>query len=604
MAPVPESPRSARAIQPVDTRPLPLHLDVRLFASGLSAGLNRRTRCSIVAPPLLDGVATSPAWRPNWPRVTVNGLQFPEPAVAPVSTDFAPLAPAPPAPATRPQPVLHTSRNPETRLPVPRTALSVPDRLYYLLQPPLETLLSGQELLMPAEPFPFQYQGIAWLFSQTEALLADEMGLGKTMQAISALRLLLRAGQVRSTLIVCPKPLISNWERELMHWAEELPFVTITGPLSRRHLLWTMPDTPVKLANYELLARDLAAIGESEFPEFDLVILDEAQRIKNRDSHTSQAARGIPRKRSWALTCTPIENRAEDFVTLLEFLRVLPDGSSPNLRQLTHLAQDHVLRRTKDRVLTDLPPRLDHDDYIDLTPSQQEAYHTAEQDGIIQLTHLGETLTIQHVFELILRLKQIANFDPLTGHSSKLDRIRVAMEEIAESGGKAILFSQWRHSLDWLHQQLESFHPLLFHGSISTRQRTATLEQFEHDPDSHLLLMSYGVGAVGLNLQFAGYVFLFDRWWNPAVEDQAINRAHRIGQQNPLFVTKFICRDTIEERIDSVLQKKRELFETLLGQTEATNTSLGLNAQEIFSLFDLKAGTADDSRSISPPSLS
>ena len=124
---------------------------------------------------------------------------------------------------------------------------------------------------------------------------------------------------------------------------------------------------------------------------------------------------------------------------------------------------------------------------------------------------------------------------------------------------------------------------------------------FKDDPSKHLILMSYGVGAVGLNLQFAGYVFLYDRWWNPAVEDQAINRAHRIGQKSPVLVTKFICHDTIEERIDRVLQQKRELFQRVLGDTEVSNSSLSLDASDIFGLFDLKAGQGRDLRSIAPP---
>jgi SNF2 family DNA or RNA helicase len=214
---------------------------------------------------------------------------------------------------------------------------------------------------------------------------------------------------------------------------------------------------------------------------------------------------------------------------------------------------------------------------------------------------MGESITIQHVFELVLRLKQICNFDPLTGQSCKLDRLAAEMEEIAESGGKAILFSQWTRSLDWMNVHLRRFSPLIYHGGVPSARRDDVLARFRDDPDCHLLLMSYGVGAVGLNLQWAGYVFLYDRWWNPAVEDQAINRAHRIGQQNPVLVTKFICRNTIEERIDRVLQQKRELFRAVLGDGDVSNSSLSLDARDIFALFDLKAGRGEQLRSIQPP---
>ena len=211
---------------------------------------------------------------------------------------------------------------------------------------------------MPFEPFPFQYQGIAWLFSQASALLADEMGLGKTMQAISALRLLMRAGQIRTVLLICPKPLITNWQRELQMWAEELPVIAIEGPSRRRRMLWEMPNVPIKVANYELLVRDLEMIGEDDFPSFDLLILDEAQRIKNRDSRTNHAARSLKRQRAWALTGTPIENRPSEFVSLLEFLGAVPDHNVNDIRQLNRLARTYVLRRTKDRVSIPANPTI------------------------------------------------------------------------------------------------------------------------------------------------------------------------------------------------------------------------------------------------------
>ena len=141
---------------------------------------------------------------------------------------------------------------------------------------------------------------------------------------------------------------------------------------------------------------------------------------------------------------------------------------------------------------------------------------------------------------------------------------------------------------------------MVYHGGVPHKQREPILKQFKEDPNSHLLLMSYGTGAVGLNLQFAGYVFLYDRWWNPAVEDQAINRAHRIGVKNAVIVTKFICKDTIEERIDKVLHEKRELFRAVLGDGTNSNASLSLSASEIFGLFDLKARHGKGTKKIAP----
>jgi SNF2 family DNA or RNA helicase len=583
-----------------------LSLDIDTIACGFNPALQRVPQLVASPIPLDIQPGFVPSWKPHKIPVKCIGLTLPEgadflpsPEAKETSNDGINLRKIEPRKKSSDE--AKTANKPKrTRVKPPPGAISLQDRLFYLLQPPLETWLAGQELIMPFEPFPYQYEGIAWLFSRHSALLADEMGLGKTMQTITGIRLLLRAGQVRRILLVCPKPLIPNWQREFRMWAEELPVVAIEGNSARRRMLWTMPGVPILITNYELMTRDLPEIPEEERPKFDLLVLDEAQRIKNRESRTAQVARNVDRRRSWALTGTPIENRPEELSSLFEFLDVVPARASPDLRQLSKLADEHILRRTKDVVMSDMPPRIDRDAHLQLTGAQDSAYQTAEKEGIVQLNDMGDSITVQHVFELVLRLKQITNFDPLTGESVKLERLAADMEEIAASGAKAILFSQWTKSIDWLDERLQAFNPLIYHGGVPTKKREPILEQFKHDPDAHLLLMSYGTGAVGLNLQFASYVFLFDRWWNPAVEDQAINRAHRIGQTNPVIITRFICENTIEERIDRVLREKRELFEAILGDGDNDNVSLGLKADEIFGLFDLKARSDDGSHSIGP----
>lgn len=585
-----------------ETKPLPLELIADIFSSGANSALRRwpPVECREVAATIPIGLV--PSWKPGWPRVRTVGLAFPD------YVQFLPIK----DPADEGLQVVRQKKlsdgdceasgkkRKSTRLRPPDDALSLEDRLFYILQPPLETMLAGQELIMPFEPFPYQYEGIGWLFSQKSALLADEMGLGKTMQTITAVRLLLRGGRVRSVLFVCPKPLIPNWQREFRMWAEELPVVTVEGDTNRRSLIWSMPNVPIRIVNYEVLVRDLEQMPEEEKPKFDLVVLDEAQRIKNRDSKTAEIVREISRRRSWALTGTPIENRPEEMASIFEFMEVVPPRATPDLRQLCQIADVYVLRRTKDLAMKDMPPLLDREEMLELSPAQKFAYQTAEKEGIVQLNELGESITVQHVFELVLRLKQITNFDPLTGESSKRDRLIADMEEIAASGKKAILFSQWTRLLDWLAPAMEPFGPLIYHGGVPSKKREPILARFKDDPEKHILMMSYGTGAVGLNLQFAEYVFLFDRWWNPAVEDQAINRAHRIGQKNTVIVTKFISKDTIEERIDAVLKHKREIFEAVLGGGEASTASLSLNAAEIFGLFDLKARAGKRTKKIAP----
>jgi SNF2 family DNA or RNA helicase len=478
-----------------------------------------------------------------------------------------------------------------TRIRPPRDVVKLEDRLAYLLQPPLENLLAAESLNFPVRPFPYQLDGIAYLYPRREAVLADEMGLGKTMQTVVALRLLAHQGRVRRALLVCPKPLVTNWRREFSQWAPELPVAAVEGSQSHRQWLWGRGDDGILISNYELVVRDRDMIVSSG-RSFDLVVVDEAQRIKNRTSATCEAVCSLPRSRSWALTGTPIENSADDLVGIFDFVspgRLRPQMKPVSIRQAV---ADHVLRRTKDQVLTQLPPKLFRDAELVLTPEQWEAYQRAEDDGVVRLSSMGAELTIQHVFELILRLKQICNFDPATDASAKLDRLEADLEECAASGRKAIVFSQWVDSIEKLSARLARFNPLEYHGRIASKQRDRIIERFRDDPTSSVLLMSYGAGSVGLNLQFASYVFLFDRWWNPAVEDQAINRAHRIGAAGPVTVTRFLAVGTIEERIDRVLAEKRELFHAVFN-AEPAAARLGLSRDEVFGLFNLRFPEAD-----------
>lgn len=475
-----------------------------------------------------------------------------------------------------------------TRILPPSDVVKLEDRLHYLLQPPLESLLADNSLAFPFQPFSYQLDGVAFLFPRYSAVLADEMGLGKTMQAITSVRLLVRTGEMRRVLLVCPKPLVTNWVREFTLWAPELPITVIEGDQAKRRWQWHEVATPVKIANYELLVRDREFVEHPDV-HFDLVMLDEAQRIKNRSGATSQTVRAISRTRNWALTGTPVENSPEDLVGIFEFLSPGYLSTHMKPRAMGRAVADHILRRTKQQVLTDMPPKLIRDAEIELTSEQRQTYDMAENDGVLHLEEMGAAITIQHVFELVLRLKQVCNFDPATGASAKLERLTADLEEVAASGQKALVFSQWVQTLERLKDHLQAFGPLEYHGGIPSSKRDDVLKRFKEDPSKHVLLMSYGAGAVGLNLQFAGYVFLFDRWWNPAVEDQAINRAHRLGAAGPVTVTRFVTRSTIEERIDQVLQEKRELFDMILGDcaTDAGPAKLGMSQEEIFGLFKL-----------------
>jgi len=580
---------------PTGVSTLDLSLHVEPLVLGWNRALSRVEEPTVDSVRLIEPPLEVISVKVVPPSVPVRSFTFPEPAPLDFPAQADSTVPASPkgiAGWTAKRDAAATRPASSTRIKPPGDVIKLADRLQYLLQPSLESLLAQRSLEFPLRPFAYQMEGVAFLYPRHAAILADEMGLGKTMQAITAIRLLLRCGEVRSVALICPKPLVSNWQREFSLWAPEIPVLAIEGDQAQRRWQWRLPTIPVKIANYELLHRDREvfesrdASGRAEV-RFDLVVLDESQRIKNRSSVTHQAACAISRRRSWALTGTPVENTPEDLVAIFEFLLpgLLSSGMKP--RRMGRAVRDYVLRRTQDQVLADLPPKLVRDAEVELTPEQQTSYRLAEDEGVLRLTELGESAAIQHVFELVLRLKQICNFDSATGASSKLERLVADLDEVAASGRKALVFSQWVETLQRLARHLACFGPLEYHGRVPAHRREPILRQFRDDPRCHVLLMSYAAGGLGLNLQCASYVFLFDRWWNPAVEDQAIHRAHRIGADGPVTVTRFLAVGTIEERINRILEEKRELFETIFPDA-AHSCRLGLSGEELFGLFDLK----------------
>jgi len=574
------------SLPPVEVFEVNTNLSASLYSTGWQRALTRDPKIQVSTTSIIGAAPKVMAISLKRKRIKTASFTFPE------SPEWCLAKPSTPANKTSDASTSDAGeatdklkRKKATRIKPPGDVIKLQDRLYYMLQPPLENLAASGSMKFPFKPFPYQYEGIAFLYPRYAAVLADEMGLGKTMQAITTIRFLLRSRELRNVLLICPKPLVTNWVREFGLWAEEIPVSVIEGDRANREWKWRQPNAPVKIANYELLMRDQDIVLSPEL-HFDLVVLDEAQRIKNRSSTTSEIVRSISRTRNWALTGTPVENSHEDLVGIFEFLSPGFLNVSMQPRRIGKAVADYMLRRTKDKVLTDMPPKLYRDAELPLTSEQYATYKEAEDDGVVQLNDLGESITIQHVFELVLRLKQICNFDPLTGASAKLDRLEADMEEVAASGQKAIVFSQWVKTLHQMEGRLKRFKPLQYHGQIPSSKRDAILSQFKEDPDCNVLLMSYGAGAVGLNLQFCRYVFLFDRWWNPAVEDQAINRAHRIGAAGSVTVTRMLILDSIEERINQVLLEKRELFDTIFSQTGVPK-SKGLSQDDIFGLFEL-----------------
>jgi SNF2 family DNA or RNA helicase len=483
-----------------------------------------------------------------------------------------------------------TSHEPPPSL---RTA-DLQEKLRWLLTPPIHEVLSDPELALPEKPFDYQVCGIKWLYDRASCLLADEMGLGKTMQAIVAARLLWRDGLIKRILIVCPKTLIQNWRKELRHWWPGIDCYTLVAGSDRQRVLrLATNEVAVKIINYEGLRRELDWLKHKP-PHHDLIIIDEAQRIKNPESGQSQAVKTLIADRRWALTGTPLENSIDDLISILDWVQPNLIKKGEMTAQIRNSVKPYILRRRQEEVLPELPEKIEHDIEVELGERQRRAYDLAERQGIVELNEKGDTITVYHVLTLITKLRQICNFDQGSGESAKADLLLEELEAIVENQRKALVFSQFideRFGLKKLAKVLseskacdKQIRVLQLHGEISQGQREGMIEFFETDPNYQVLLLNYSVGAVGLNLQAANYVFLFDRWWNPAVEDQAIKRCHRIGQQRKVFAMRFYCSGTIEERILTILSNKRRLFSDIIDENRPA-VSLGLSEEEIFSLF-------------------
>lgn len=416
-------------------------------------------------------------------------------------------------------------------------------------------------LRWPATLFGYQRIGIATLLQRRSVLLADEMGLGKTVQAIAALRCLLSMEPGGAALLVVPAGLVLQWRREFRAWAPELALSTVMGSAEERGWAWRR-NAQVFLVGYEALRGD-AHLPELRQRSWTVVVLDEAQRIKNAAADISRIIKGLARQRAWALTGTPLENRLDDLLSILEFVapgRYEPGQYMVGLRRL--LAEVQLRRRRAD-VLHELPPKTVSTRLLDLDAQQRRAYQRAESEGIVRLRALGVDLRITHVLELILRLKQICNFCPETDRSAKLADLTGRLAEAVANGQRALVFSQFagpHFGARRLAQALAAFDPLLLTGELDAQSRASVVSRFQ-DSDRHkVLVLSLRAGGTGLNLTSASHVFHFDRWWNPAVETQAEDRAHRIGQTRPVQIHAYLSANTIEERIADILAEKRALF--------------------------------------------
>lgn len=441
----------------------------------------------------------------------------------------------------------------------------------------------------------YQRAGVDWLAFLRDAelggVLADDMGLGKTLQAICAFQ-----GRV---LVVCPKSVVYNWCDEIARFRPSLRTSIYHG--SGREL---DRGADVTLTTYAVLRLDVEKLAQEAW---DIVVLDEAQAIKNESSQTARAAFRLKAPFRLALSGTPVENRLEELWSVMHFANPgllggrssfqgryagpVGDGDPEAASRLRAKIRPFVLRRMKREVLPELPPRTDAVLHVELDESERAIYDAVRVATRKEVTEaLAKGGNVLAALEALLRLRQAACHPELvpgqksvTGSSSKLDRLLGALEDAVSDGHKALVFSQWTSFLDRVEPILKNAGIRFTRLDGSTRDRAGVVAEFQADDGPPVMLVSLKAGGTGLNLTAADHVFLLDPWWNPAVEDQAADRAHRIGQERPVMVYRMVAKDTVEERIFALQAKKRALADVALGEA---NQAGGITRDELLALLD------------------
>ncbi len=423
------------------------------------------------------------------------------------------------------------------------------------------------------------------------------MGLGKTVQVLALLeaRREARAAEgLPPSLAVVPRSLVFNWLAEAARFTPGLRVLDYTGA-GRLREEGAFQDFDLVLTTYGTLRKDVGALRDTEF---DYLILDEAQAIKNASSQTAKAARLLRGRHRLALTGTPVENHLGELWSLLEFLNPGFLGASAAFRTnseelrkpgsrdlLSRALRPLILRRTKEQVARELPPKVEQTIYCELPAKQRRLYdelrdhYRATLGQRIDERGWGRSKIL--VLEALLRLRQAACHpglvDPgrLGDPSAKLDLLLPQLREVLDEGHKALVFSQFTSFLHILRQRLDAEGIPYLYLDGHTRDRQERVEAFQSDPSRQLFLISLKAGGLGLNLTAADYVYLLDPWWNPAVEAQAIDRAHRIGQERPVFASRIVARDTVEEKILELQKSKRDLADAVIQADRGLLAGLG-----------------------------
>jgi SNF2 family DNA or RNA helicase len=472
---------------------------------------------------------------------------------------------------------------------------------------------------------PYQQRGLSWLSFLGRlgigAVLADDMGLGKTVQLLSMLwsdheqHAPVRDENWGPTLLICPMSLVGNWQREAERFTPGLAVHVHHGAdrLAGDELTAAMAAADLVITTYQTTVRDLAALSSVPWQR---VVCDEAQAIKNHLSQQAKAVRSLPAGSRVALTGTPVENQLSELWSIMDFVNPGVLGSAKAFRErfavpierygspeaaaeLRRVTQPFVLRRLKtDRsIISDLPDKQEMKVWCNLTQEQASLYAATVTDMLDRIKGAADDITRRGlVLATMAKLKQVCNHPAhllgdgsrLPGRSGKLARLEELCEEIAADGDKALLFTQYAEFGRMLQPYLSARVgcPVLFlHGGTSKKQRDELVARFQEADEPVIFLLSLKAGGTGLNLTAANHVIHVDRWWNPAVEDQATDRAFRIGQRRDVQVRKFICVGTLEEKIDAMIEQKKALAERIVGTGESWLTDLSTDAlREVLTL--------------------
>jgi hypothetical protein len=454
---------------------------------------------------------------------------------------------------------------------------------------------------------PYQRRGYAWLAFLRQwrlgACLADDMGLGKTVQALALILRERERGERRPVLLVCPTSVIGNWEREAARFTPGLSVLRHHGPdrLLGQAFAEEAPQHALVVTGYALVPRDYAALRQVSWAG---VVLDEAQNVKNPETRQSQAARALAAEYRLALTGTPVENHVGDLWSIMDFLNPgllgsrrsfrekfqapIQAGADPEARgRLRRATAPFVLRRLKtDRsVIADLPEKTEARVFCPLTREQAALYAAVLQELEASLEGAAGIARRGLVLAIITRLKQVCNHPAhyagdgaeLAGRSGKLDRLTAMLDETLDAGDRALVFTQFAAMGALLQRhigQTFGFEPPFLHGGVPLAARDRMVAAFQAAGGPPVFVLSLRAGGTGLNLTAASHVFHFDRWWNPAVENQATDRAFRIGQTRNVLVHKLVCAGTLEERIDALIASKTAVAEEVIGSGEAWLTEL------------------------------